>query len=306
MSFLRRILGIFVMLAGIVGILLSLAGLVGVYMAKPVLTTSITNIVDTLNNAVETSKSVMTVTDDALGATVTSVDALSEVLATTADTLGDTQPVVTQVTGLMGETLPAALQAATDSLGAAEEAARSLEGAIVSFEAFRGVIAAIPLIGSSVPLPDTTYSPEKPLSDSLGELALSMEDMPARFAEMSTSLDSTDENLGLIQTNLETMSENVAFISGSIDQYRTMVGESQASMDQLQTLLTNIQNNTGQIINYASIAFLVFFLWLLAAQVVIFSQGWELFQGTAGRMDNGAPKPVVVEAEPAKDTGPAS
>ena len=82
------------MLAGIVGILLSLAGLVGVYLAKPVLTTSITNTVDTLNNAVETSKSVMTVTNDALGATVTSVEALSEVLATTADTLGDTQPVV--------------------------------------------------------------------------------------------------------------------------------------------------------------------------------------------------------------------
>jgi len=28
----------------------------------------------------------------------------------------------------------------------------------------------------------------------------------------------------------------------------------------------------------------VFFLWLLAAQIVILSQGWELFQGTADRM----------------------
>jgi methyl-accepting chemotaxis protein len=299
MAFLRRILGVFVMIAGIVGILLSLAGLVGVWMAKPVLTTSINSIVDTLNTSVETSKNVMTVTNDALGATVNSVDALSEVLGTTADTLGDTQPVIIQVTGLMSDTLPSALQAATDSLGAAEEAAKSLEGAIVSFEAFRGMIAAMPLIGSTIPLPETVYNPDKPLSDSLGELAVSMQDMPSKFEEMSTSLDSADDNLGLIQTNLETMSENVSFISGSLEQYRSMIGESQSSMDQLQTMLTNIQNNSGQILNIAMIVFVVFFLWLLAAQVVIFSQGWELFNGTAGRMDTGAPKAVPTEAESA-------
>jgi hypothetical protein len=116
---------------------------------------------------------------------------------------------------------------------------------------------------------------------------------------MSTSLGSADDNLGLIQTNLETMSENVSFISGSLEQYRTMIGESQASMDQLQTMLTNIQNNLGQILNITAIVFVVFFLWLLAAQVVIFSQGWELFNGTAGRMDTGAPKTVPTEAESA-------
>ena len=29
-----------------------------------------------------------------------------------------------------------------------------------------------------------------------------------------------------------------------------------------------------------------FFVWLLAAQVVILSQGWELYQGTAGRIES--------------------
>ena len=31
----------------------------------------------------------------------------------------------------------------------------------------------------------------------------------------------------------------------------------------------------------------LFMLWLLVTQVVIFSQGWELFHGTAGRVDSG-------------------
>jgi len=40
-------------------------------------------------------------------------------------------------------------------------------------------------------------------------------------------------------------------------------------------------------LNGAAIVVSLFFLWLLAAQVVIFSQGWEPFQGTAGRMESG-------------------
>jgi hypothetical protein len=295
MAILRRILGIFVMIAGVVGILLSLAGLVGVFVVKPTLTTSIDSIIDTLNTSIDTSKSVMLITSDALGATVNSVDALSEVLGTTADTLGDTQPVVVQITSLMGETLPVALQAANDSLGAAEAAARSLEGAILSFEAFKGVLQATPFIGDMIPASDTAYNPDKPLSDSLGELAVSLQDIPGKFEEMSTSLDNADDNLGLIQTNLETMSENVALISVSLQQYQDMVGASQASMDDLQTMLTNIQDNLDKILNIAMIVIVIFFLWLLAAQVVILSQGWELFNGTASRMDTGAPEPAATE-----------
>jgi methyl-accepting chemotaxis protein len=283
------------MLAGIVGIVFSLAGLVGIWMVKPDLTASITTTIVTLNSSVETSKNMMIVTSDALGATVKSVDALSEMLGTTADTLGDTQPLFTQITDLVGETLPSTLQAATDSLGAAEQAAVSLESAIISFESFRGVIAAIPFIGSSVPLPETSYNPEKPLSESLGDLSTSMQDMPAKLEEMSSSLDSADDNLGLIQSNLDTMAQNVVFISTSLEQYRTMIGESRTSMDQLQTMLTGVQDNLDRSLNITAAVFIVFLLWLLAAQVVIFSQGWELFNGTSGRMDTGTPQP---EPEP--------
>ena len=41
MKFLRRILGYFVMIAGVIGLILSLAGLVGLWVAKPVFTTTI-------------------------------------------------------------------------------------------------------------------------------------------------------------------------------------------------------------------------------------------------------------------------
>lgn len=114
MNILRRLLGLFVMVAGILGLLLSLAGLVMVWVARPAVTAYATTTLNTLNQSIINSKSVMETTAEALGATVDSVDALSAMLGTTAATVEDTQPVVDKVTTIMSVTLPSTLQAATD------------------------------------------------------------------------------------------------------------------------------------------------------------------------------------------------
>jgi hypothetical protein len=156
-----------------------------------------------------------------------------------------------------------------------------------SFDTFRGVLAAVPMIGGFLPQNQPGYNPEKPLAESLGELSVNLADMPATFEEMSVNMDKADNNLDAIKANLNTMSDSVAMISSSIGEYRDMLGESQASMENVRGLLTNVQTNLPNYINISSIVLGAFFLWLLAAQVVIFSQGWELFQGTAGRMESG-------------------
>ena len=295
MGILRRLLGIFVMIAGIIGLALSLAGLAGIWMVRPALTISIKTTINTLVDSIDTSQKALVVTNQALGASVNSVEALAEMLGATAASVKDTQPVITQVNGVMGKTLPTTFNAANDFLVAAGEAARSLESAIKSLDTFRAVIGAVPLISAFVPATSQPYNPEKPLADSLDELAVSMKDMPATFKEISVSMDKADDNLDLIRSNLETMSINVALISKSLRDYQAMVNQSQTSMDNLKAMLTNMQNNLGRIINTASIVLGLFFLWLLAAQAVIFSQGLELYHGTASHMEGGAPKQAAEE-----------
>jgi low affinity Fe/Cu permease len=56
-------------------------------------------------------------------------------------------------------------------------------------------------------------------------------------------------------------------------------------MDNLLSILTTIQSNLNTIINAVALVLTLFFVWLLAAQIVIFSQGWELYQGTTDRME---------------------
>ncbi|OGN89887.1 MAG: hypothetical protein A2Y88_02680 [Chloroflexi bacterium RBG_13_48_10] len=287
MKVLRRILGVFVMIAGILGLVLSLAGLVGVWVAKPTVTTYANTTIDMLNESVTTSQNVMEVTGQALGATVVSLDALSNMLNTTASTVDDTTPVLTEINNIMSDTLPSTLKATTTSLYTAQEAAQVLESTIKSLDSFRFLLSATPLLGNLVDQPGVSYNPEKPLADTLGELAINLESLPDTFINMSVSLNSADDNMGSIRGNLVTMSESVGLISSSLSEYEKMIIQSQSSMDNLTSILTNIQSNLTNILNGLAIALSVFLFWFLMAQVVILSQGWELYQGTAGHMEGG-------------------
>lgn len=286
MNALRRILGALVMIAGILGIILSLAGVVSVWVVKPNVTNYVEITIQTIETSVITSQKALQVTGQALGATVVSVDALSTMLSTTAVSVEETQPVLDQLNVMMGETMPSSMESASDSLKTAQQAAVVLESAIKSLENFRAAMSATPLLSSLVEQPKQTYNPEVPLADSLGELATTLESLPATFTEMSANLDKADDNLVTIQSNLVTMSDSVGLISKSLSEYQAMITQSQSSMENLISILTNINNNLTSILNGVAMAFSLFFLWLLIAQVVILTQGWELYQGTASRMES--------------------
>ena len=298
MGALRRILGILVMIAGILGLLISLAGLIGVWWVSPTLKSYASNTIATLNTSITSSQEVMEITGQALGATVDSVDALSTMLSTTAATLEDTQPVLDQVNVMMGETVPDSMETATESLKTAQQAAVVLDSAIKSLENFRFVLSATPLLGALVDQPTQAYDPQVPLADSLGELASTLESLPDTFTDMSANLDKADDNLTVIKDNLTTMSDSVKLISSSLQEYQNMISQSKSSMDNVKALLTNLESNLDNILRGVAIGFSVFFVWLLVAQVVILTQGWELFQGTAGRMESGASESETVVSKP--------
>jgi chromosome segregation ATPase len=294
MKALRRILGILVMIAGVLGLLLSVAGLVGVWMVKPAVVGYLSSTLDTLDTNIRTSQQVMEVTKQALGATVDSVDALSVMITSTAKSVEDTAPVIQQANLLMGENLPATLESATDSLKSAQQAAVVLDSSIKSLEAFQIAMSGVPLVSSFVQQPTQSYNPEKPLAESLGEVAENLESLPALFTEMSANMDKADDNLVTIQSSLSTMSVSILEISESLNEYVSMISQSQASMENMVSMLDNIQTNAVSIVDVSVFVLSLFLLWLLVIQIVIFTQGWELYQGTASRMEGEVPAPQPV------------
>jgi len=287
MKFLRRFLGILVMIAGILGLILSIAGLVGLWMAKPAVVSYTTSTIDMLTNAVNTSQTTMSVTRQALGSARESIDALSVMLGSTADSVDATMPVFEQVNTLMSDNLPGTLESAAGSLESAQQAAVVLDSSIRSLENFQRAMSVVPLVSAFVETPTQAYDPDKPLAEALGEAADELKTLPPILISMSKDMDRADDNLGTVRDSLSTMSTSVQGISQSLGEYDAMLAQSEISMGNLAPTLANIQANLPGILNGVTLVLTLFFLWLLAIQVVVLTQGWELFQGTAGRMEGG-------------------
>jgi hypothetical protein len=225
------------------------------------------------------------------------VDALSVMLASTATSVEETAPVVEQMNVFLGTNLPNTLESATDSLKSAQQAAVVLDSTVKSLEAFQFAMGGVPLVSAFVQVPTQAYNPEVPLDESLGQVAAELESLPPMFIQMSADLGKADDNLITIQTSLTTMSGSVQLISQSLSEYEAMISQSQASMGELAPILANLQNNLEPIVNGVTLGLTLFLLWLLAIQVVVFTQGWELYQGTAGRMESsGTEQPLAQPA----------
>ena len=100
-----------------------------------------------------------------------------------------------------------------ESATLARQAAVVLDSTVKSLEAFQFAMSGVPLVSAFVQQPTQAYNPEKPLAESLGEVAAELESLPAMFVEMSAEIDKADDNLVTIQTSLTTMSTSVKLIS---------------------------------------------------------------------------------------------
>lgn len=111
-----------------------------------------------------------------------------------------------------------------------------------------------------------------------------MENIPDTFIEMSADLKKEDDNLVVVNDSLTVIADLVPLIPDSLNQYQNMIIESKKSTDNLKSMLTGFQINLDDIILIATIALVLVVLWLFAFEVVIISQGWEIYHGSANGM----------------------
>ena len=300
MSTFRKILGILLVVAGILGLILAIAGLIFTWAVRPVVTQGLDTALTTLGGSIQTSQEAMIITEQALDGTINSISALETMLTSTATSVQDSKPLMAQISGFLSDQMPKTIQAASNSLRAAQRGAEVVDSAIQSFDSFKNVLSGVPFIGGFIPQTPTTPPPAsgQALADSLGDVATELENLPQLFTDMSSNLNKADTNLTTVQTSLTTMANNVSTITTSLEQYKAMITSSQSSMENLGDLLFNIQTNLQNIINITALVVTLFLLWLMAAQVAILTQGWDLYHRTTGGAQSESPSPSQTTTEP--------
>jgi len=264
MSFIRKIIGLFLIIAAVGGLIFSIAGLVLVRRVESQVTTGMQNFVDVLSQTLETTGQGLTVTQQALKSSVDTVSSLQTTVQTTAKTIKASGPMVDEISKLMTTDLPNTVKSTESSLRTAQDSAKLIDSVL-------STLSSIPLLGSGIP-----YNPQVPLDQALGEVADSLTKLPESFASMADSLKASSSNLETFQADLSVMAESIGEIEKSVAQYESVVGDYQKSLVNLNSSLSTLKGNLPNIVRMLVLGLTIFLIWMAIVQFGLITQGLEL------------------------------
>ncbi len=288
MTVIRRMIGILLILAAIIGLVFSIGGIIVFRQVEPNLTAGIQNTIDLLSSTLETTAQGLVVTNAALESTVQTISALEQTVQTIATTVKSSTPMVGEISKLLENELPSTINATETSLRSAQESAQVIDSLL-------GTLSSLPLIGASL-----NYDPNLPLSDALGNVASSLEDLPESLAGMQTSLADTTSNLETFEADLSVMASSIGEIENSVSQYTAVLEGYLTSIKGLQIQMKALKTNIPTYIHYMVLGITVFFVWMAIAQLGLMTQGWELLTENRAKrkeLEDTAEAPKAQETE---------
>lgn len=274
-----RSIAVLLILTALTGIGLSVSGIVIARQVRPLAAAWGTKQMDTAQNTLSSLDEALSILEDTLHTADTSLQSVNETLKVSAQTLGDTQPILNETQTLLDKQIPhtitetqAALYTAQQGMGLIEQTLR--------------IITLIPL------MPGEPYQPQTSLSDSLGQIAWNLGQIPQSTAALSDGVQISKANLATLQINLLSISlqlddiqENLQGVLDTLPQYHQTIAAQQAQ-------ITSLRQQFPRWINLLTGALTAFLVWLGLTQVGLLLQGVDWWQRGNGEIEENPPKPA--------------
>jgi len=237
-----------------VGVVVSLVGTVVAWQLVGQLNSSTRRSLDVTIETIDSVGATIEVADEVLSATTDTVDSAASTLTAVAASFETTTDVIGEVDDLT-EVVGPALDDAGSALGELEGLATRVDDVLTGL--------------SEIPFgPD--YDPEKGLGEAIGEVAATLEDLPAEFEDTSTELDTfatsvddLENEVVALAADVTEVSEQIAGSDVLVDQYRENIADARAvavdtrdgldrdvSLMRLIVLIGGLNLAVGQIVPY--------------------------------------------------------
>ena len=267
--FLRRLVGLLLILAAVAGIIFSVVGLIEVWRYRPGVTQYVTDNLTVVDQALNTTQAGLTIVGQLVQTTTVDVASLQTTTQALAQAIHDTNPMIDSLTSLTGKDFPAAISATRTSLASAQGSAQLIDS----------VLAAL----TSIPFsPVAAYKPEVPLHTALAQVSASLNALPPALATINASLVDGQTNLAVVEVELNQISETTQGISDTLGSTQTVIEQYQTVTAQLKTRVEATQLTATAWITTISWVLSFVLGWLLIAQLGLGSQGLDLLRGRRG------------------------
>jgi uncharacterized phage infection (PIP) family protein YhgE len=265
----RRILGIILLSAAILGWLISLSGLAVVWIARPKVTKAVVSQVEMLKLTLEVTTKGLAISQDSLGAIVSSLETLQGTVQKTAAIVEGTTPFIESLAAITEDNLPKSVAGLRSSLETAQEGAQVIDDALRK-------VTNIPLLGDW--LSERGYNPTTPLDEGLGKVAEGINKLDETFQGMTDSLNNTRDSVQGVQQGISDMATDIGEVKTNLQEAKQVLADYEETTQAALDFLNNWSDRLPQFITMVSILLTLLLVWIAFTQLGLFLQGTEYYR----------------------------
>jgi dsDNA-binding SOS-regulon protein len=274
MSALRRILGVILIIVGIVGLLI--AGGIAFYGGTVIdsigagLNSTVALVTGTVETTTDTLRAVQGTIDEA----ATTIDTVSDTAKNLSTTLGDSAPLLQQVTTLATETVP-------NSLDAVQETVPNLANIAGTIDATLKRLADLQVERSILGVPvsfdlGVTYRPAEPFDEAVLKIGDSLVGVPEQLRDLQGGLQTAVDNLGAIGENVDSLAGDLGGIYTSVGQFNPLLDEYITTLEQTNASLTAVQDQFNANLQTLKLVMVGLGIWFALYQILPLYFGWRM------------------------------
>jgi hypothetical protein len=273
----KRILGAILFVVGIIGVVLAF---VGIYFGLD----AIDQIGSGLNSGLElaldslaTIQDTVTLTKTAVTEAGNSIQTVEKTAADMSTTIGDTGPLVDQMSVVIAQEIPNSVEAIQASLVPAAEVAKQVDTTLLTLsnfaldKSFLGFDLQFDL--------GIDYEPEEPLDESLLAIGTSMDGVAEELRNLEPLLATNSSNVTLMSDNVALIAKDLATINDVIADINPLLDQYADTFTQLENGLLHVQTDLDNYLKIAKIVLVVLMLWLAVMQTTAVVLGYEMVTG---------------------------
>jgi chromosome segregation ATPase len=259
----RRILGICLMIFSTLGLAISLFGLPAVSRVSKRLTKSTDDALALTLTALDTTSQSLSLVHDALGEARDALDAAQTVVEGVDDGLQNTGAMIDSLGDTLTDDLSQVIWNTQDSVAAAGEGAALIEDVLYDLNAVSLLIGV-------------AYEPDVSLTESFANINKSLDGVPQTLAEIDEGLSATQESLHSMQTGFTDLTDVLGESKTTLTEAQANVDDYSSLVEELSLQISSLQKHWPRWIRTATLSLYFLLMWVAISQIGLLWQGWEM------------------------------
>jgi ABC-type transporter Mla subunit MlaD len=275
--FLRRILGLVMLLIGVLGIGLSIAGAVYGYRLVDNVGDGLKSSLDLTSQSLDTVKETLLLAQTTVGQVNDGLDTVTSAVTDLSQTISQTRPLLGEITQIISHDVSNSVEAVQTAVPYMAQAAAAVDDTLTILSNLR---IEQQILGFPIRFDlGIEYAPEVSFEESINQAGHSLEGVPPRLRGLEVYMDTANDNLERISQDVLAMSRDLDTISNGITDVAPLLDDYVRIVTEINDSIRQTRASLSQQLYMVKLVVTMVMVWIGLTQVAPLYLGWELVTG---------------------------